>query len=157
MPGTGLGRRLEGLLLSAERVVAGSALVGGTVGLTTWLDPDESIDEGVSSGASRADTETGTLDVAPVTPLLAETLLAVAASIDDSLAGHTGALELGGEETDVLLLVLGLVPLSIGGLGELSWGEVVGVPSSNVGGNTTNLLGGTSLLVGVGKFLGTRL
>lgn len=157
VPSTSLRRWLERIVLSAERVIAVGAGVRGTVRLATGLDPDEGVDEAGASGASRADTEAGTVDVAPVTPLLAETGDTVAASVDDSLGWHAGALELGGEEGNVLLLVLGLVPLGIGGLGELSWRQVEGVPASNVGGDTTDALGRTSILVYGGELLGSGL
>ena len=157
VPGTSLGSGLEGVFLSAVRIVAGGAGIRSTVRLTTGLNPDEGVDERVAGGASGADTETGTLDVAPVTPLLAEASDGVAASIDDGLAGHAGALELGGEQSHVLLLVLGLVPLRVGGLGELSWRQVVRVPASDVGGITADLLGGAGILVDIGKHLGTGL
>jgi hypothetical protein len=157
VPGTSLRSRLVSILLSAVRVVASSAGVGSTIGLATGLDPDEGINEGVSSSTSGADTETGAVDVAPVTPLLAEASDGVAAGIDDGLAGHAGALELGAEERDVELLVLGLVPLGIGGFGELSGGQVVRVPSGDVGRHTANLLGGAGRLVHVGETLGTGL
>jgi hypothetical protein len=157
VPGTSLRSRLERIVLSAVRVVAGSAGVGSTIGLATGLDPDEGINEGISSGASGADTETGAVDVAPVTPRLAEASDGVAAGIDDGLAGHAGALELGAEERHVELLVLGLVILSISGCGELSGGQVVCVPSGDVGGDTTNLLGGAGRLVHIGETLGTGL
>lgn len=154
---TGLRGRLEGILLATERVVAGSAAVRGTIGLTTGLDPDERVDEGATSAGRGANTETGTLDVAPVTPLLAESLDGVTAGIDDGLAGHASLLELGREELDVLLLVLGLVPLGVSGLGELSWAKVPGVPAGNVGSNTTDGLGASSILVDLGETLSTGL
>ena len=66
VPGTGLGRGLEGIGLAAERVVAVSAGVAGAVGLATGLNPDEGIGE-LGAGVSRgADTEASTVNVAPV-------------------------------------------------------------------------------------------
>lgn len=156
VPSTSLRRRLEAVRLSAERVVTGSGLIRSTIGLTTGLDPDKGIDERRSSGGGRADTETGAFDVAPVTPLLAETLDTVAASIDDSLARHAGALELRGEELDVFLLGLGLVPLGVGRIGELAR-AIEGVPAGDVGGNTADLLGRSSGLVDAGELLGSGL
>ena len=143
--------------MTAEAVVAGGRGVGGTVGLATGLDPDEGVGLRGASGARGADTETGAVDVAPVTPLEAEAGDGVAAGIDDGLAGHTGGLEERAEGLDVDLLVLALVPLRVGGLGELSWGEVPGVPAGDVGADTADLLGGAGLLVDIGKFLGSGL
>jgi hypothetical protein len=110
--------------LAAERVITVSRAVAGTVALTTGLDPDEGISQAVASAASGADTETGTVDVAPVTPRLAEVLNGVTASIHDSLSGHAVLGEERREGIDVGLLVLAVVVSSIGGVGELSWGEV---------------------------------
>lgn len=56
-----------------------------------------------------------------------------------------------------MLLVLRLVPLSVGGFAELAWGEVVCVPAGDVGGDTADLLGAAGGLVGLGEFLGTGL
>jgi len=63
------------------------------------------------------------------------------------LAGHACGLELGREELDVLLLVLRFVVLRVGGAGELSWGEVPGVPAGDVGGYAADLLGAACGLV----------
>lgn len=125
VPRTSLRGWCERIRHTTEAVVTGSGRVRSTIRLTTRLDPDKGINKRVASGTSRADTETSALDVAPVAPLLAETSDAVAASVDDGLAGHAGGLELGREESDELLLVLGLIPLGIGGLGELAGGKVV--------------------------------
>lgn len=157
VPGTGLRRRLESVRLSAERVVADGAGIRGTIGLTTGLDPDKGIRKAGASVGGGADTETGAVDVAPVAPLLAEMLDTVAAGIDDGLAGHASRLEFGREGLDVELLVLALVPLGVGGIGELSGAEVPGVPAGNVGGDTADLLGGASVLVNGGELLGTGL
>lgn len=112
---------------------------------------------GRTSAGRWVDTETGTVDVAPVTPFLTETLDTVAAGIDDSLAWHTGSLESSAEELDVSLLIVGLVPLSICGVLELSWGLGPGVPSGDVGSNTTDLGWRTSGLVDLGNTLSSWL
>lgn len=109
VPLTSLRRWLERIGVTAERVVTDGRAVGGTIRLTTGLDPDKGVDERVVSPGGGADTETGTVNIAPVAPCLTETLNGVAASIDDSLAGHAGGLELGREELDVQFLVLGLL------------------------------------------------
>jgi hypothetical protein len=87
VPGTSLRRRLERILLTTEGVVAGSRAVRRTVRLTTGLDPDERVDERGASVGGGSDTETGAVDVAPVTPLEAETADGVAASIDVAWLG----------------------------------------------------------------------
>lgn len=157
VPLAGLGRGLVGIRLAAEAVVADGGAVAGTVRLATGLDPHESVGELEASVSSGADTETGTADVAPVTPFLTETLDTVAASINDGVVWHTSRLELLTELGDVDLLVLALVVLGIRGGRELAGAQVPGVPASNVGGNTTELLGGASSLVSLGQLLGARL
>jgi hypothetical protein len=157
MPCTSLRGWLERIVLSAERIVAGGGRVAGSVGLATGLDPDKGVDERVSGGACGAYTEAGALDVAPVTPLLAETLDTVAGCVDDGLAGHAGGLELGGDHGDVELLVLRLVVLRVSGFGELAGGKIVCVPACNVGGETADLLGAAGVLVNGGELLGSGL
>jgi hypothetical protein len=157
VPGTSLRRRLESVVLATERVVAGSRGITRTVRLTTGLNPDERVDERRAGVGGRADTETGAVDVAPVTPLEAQTGDAVAGSVDDGLAGHTGGLELRRDELDEQLLVLGLVPLGVGGFGELAGRLVPRVPAGDVGGNTADLLGAAGVLVNGGELLGTGL
>jgi hypothetical protein len=157
VPLPSLRRRLERILHTAVGIVARSRCITGTIGLATGLDPHESIDERISGRASRANTEASAVDVAPVTPLLAQAGDGVAARIDDGLRGHAGGLELRREEGDKLLLVLGLVPLRVRGLGEFAWGLIERVPASDVGGDTTDLLGAAGELVDVGEALGTGL
>jgi hypothetical protein len=145
------------ILIPAERIEPIGASITSTIRLTTRLNPNERIDKGVTSGSSGTHAETRALDVAPVAPFLAETGDGVAASVDDGLGRHAGGLELGAEERNVLLLVLGLVPLCVGGFAELAWGEVVCVPASDVSRDTANLLGGACGFVDVGEALGTGL
>jgi hypothetical protein len=73
------------------------------------------------------------------------------------LGGHAGRLEERAERLDEDLLVLALVPLRIGSLGELSGCKIPSVPASNVCRDTAKLLRRTSLLVDVGKFLSSGL
>lgn len=184
VPGTSLGRGLVGVVLAAEAVVPGGGRVAGSVGLTTGLDPDEGIGKIVAGVGRGADTESGAVDVAPVTPLVAQASDGVAAGIDDGVVGHAGRLEQRREGVDVDLLVLARVVLGIRGIRELT-GALVPVtcalaavvffsvspsidetgrekclprvPTGSVGGNTTNLLGATGGLVDVGKLLRTGL
>ena len=76
---------------------------------------------GVGGGTN---TEAGAADVAPVAPLLAQVLDAVAAGVDDGVVGHSGGLEGRAEVVHVQLLVLALVVLGVGRVGELAGGEV---------------------------------
>lgn len=157
VPGTGLGRRLEGIGLAAEAVITNSRAVGSTIRLTAGLDPDEGISQ-LEAGVGRGGTaEAGTVDVAPVTPLLAETLDTVAASVDDGVVGHAGGLEALAKGVDVSALVLARVVLGVGGGGELAGGQVPGVPAGHVGGDATELLGAAGGLVGLGELLGAGL
>lgn len=185
VPGTSLGRGLEGVVLAAEAVVPGGGRVAGSVGLATGLDPDEGIGKLVAGVGRGADTESGAVDVAPVTPLVAQASDGVAAGIDDGVVGHAGRLEQRRKGVDVDLLVLARVVLGIRGIRELTGALVPitcalaavvfflsvslsieettrakclpSVPTGSVGGNTTNLLGATGGLVDVGKLLRTGL
>lgn len=157
VPRTRLRARSERIRHTAERIIPRRRAIRRTIRLATRLDPDKGIDKRVARGARGADAEARALDVAPVAPLLAEAGDGVAARVDDGLAGHAGGLELGREEGDELLLVLRLVPLRVGGFGELTGGQVVGVPAGDVGGDSTDLLGGAGGLVGLGELLGTGL
>ncbi|KAK4665535.1 hypothetical protein QC763_0063480 [Podospora pseudopauciseta] len=157
VPGTGLGRRLEGIGLPAEAVITNSRAVGSTIRLTAGLDPDEGISQ-LEAGVGRGGTaEAGTVDVAPVTPLLAETLDTAAASVDDGVVGHAGGLEALAKGVDVSALVLARVVLGVGGGGELAGGQVPGVPAGHVGGDATELLRAAGGLVGLGELLGAGL
>jgi hypothetical protein len=72
-PLTSFGRGLESVALAAEGVVADSGCVAGAVRLASGLAPDEGIDVRVTSVSGGANTKACSVDVAPVTPLLAET------------------------------------------------------------------------------------
>lgn len=80
-------------------------------------------------------------------PLLTETLNTVAAGVDDGVVGHAGGLEGGAEDLDVGLLVLALVPLGVGGVGELAGLHVPRVPAGDVGGDAAELRGAAGSLV----------
>jgi hypothetical protein len=157
VPLTGLGTRRERIRHTAEGIVSGRARIARAVRLATRLDPHEGIDERVARGTCGTHTEASTLDVAPMSPLLAETSDTVAGGVNDGLGGHACGFEFGGEESDVLLLVLRLVVLGVGGFGEFAGGQVVGVPAGDVGGHTADLLGRASGFVGLGEFLGSGL
>lgn len=78
VPGTGLGRGLEGVGQAAEGVVAGGRRVAGAVRLASGLAPDKGVGELEARRRRGADAEAGAVDVAPVTPGVAEA--------DDSVA-----------------------------------------------------------------------
>jgi hypothetical protein len=85
VPLSSLRRRLERIVLSAERIVPVCAAIARTIRLATRLDPHKRINKCVAGLAGGTHTEAGALDVAPVTPLLAEASHTVARSVDDGL------------------------------------------------------------------------
>ncbi len=155
VPGTSLRSRLESIIVTTERIVSVGSGIASTVRLSTGLDPDESIDEGVTGASRGSDTEPGSVDIAPVTPGGAETLDGITSGIDDGVGGHATLLEERGEGVNVALLILALVVLGISGTGELSWAGGECVPAGDVGGDTEDLLGGTSGLVDLGNSVGS--
>lgn len=157
VPLAGLGRRLVRILLATEGVVAGGAGVAGTVRFTSRLDPDEGVSEVRVDISSGTRTEAGIDDVAPVTPLETASRVSRAASVDNGVVGHASRVESRTEQGNVLLLVLGLIPLSIVGVGELTGLSVPLVPAGDVGGETTQLRGVAGVLVSLGELLSTGL
>lgn len=131
VPLAGLGRRLEGVGLAAEGVVALGALVAGAVGLTAGLAPDEGVGELVAGLSGGADAEARAVHVAPVAPLLPQARHGVPAGVHDRVVRVSRRLERRAECLDVDLLVLALVPLRILIVGELA-GRLVPVSSRDV-------------------------
>ena len=78
---------------TALAVVAGGRGVGGTVALASGLDPDDRVDEGRAGARRRARAEAGALDVAPVTPCIADVLDTGATLVDDEVCREVGACE----------------------------------------------------------------
>jgi hypothetical protein len=146
-------RGLLTICQTAERVVSCGGGVASSVTLSTWLTPDKGISKSVASGGCWADTEAGTVDVAPVTPLKTETSDGIAAGIHDGVVGMACGRKSSTKIGDVAVLILALVVLSVRGVLELSRSLLPGVPPSNVGGNTTDLRWGASGLVNLGKTL----
>lgn len=164
-PGSSLRSGLEGITQTTVEIVTGSGSEGSTIRFTTGyikenvlvrlsreragsgiltLDPDEGIDESISGGSVRSDTETSTDLVAPISLLdLASWLLSAARLVDDetstwpSCVGKSGA-----DGVDVALLVTVGVGAGVSGASSDGPGVVVG----NVGGKTTELLGGAGVL-----------
>ncbi len=156
VPLPSLGRRLEGILVAAERIVTIRAGVADTIRLSARLDPDEGIDEGVAGARGRTDTETSSDDVAPVAPFETEALDGVAAGVDDGVSGHTALLEERAEGGNVALLVLALVVFGVRGALEFARGLGECVPACDVGGDAEDLLGGAGGLVDACEPVGTR-
>ena len=95
-------------------VVTSSAGVAGAVGLTTGLDPHESINKLMPSVRSGTHTEASSLDIAPIAPLeLAGGLLAVTAGVDDELGIEALVAEKRSKGLNVVLLVVVRVRRSI--------------------------------------------
>lgn len=157
VPFSSLRSGLVGVVLAAEAIVASSARIRGTVTLAAGLSPNESVRLGVTRISGRSNTETGAVDVAPVTPLLAETGDGVATGVHDGIVGHAGRLELGAELCHVRLLVLAAVVLGVLGAGELTGALVPRVPASDVGRETADLLRRACILVDRGEALGSGL
>jgi hypothetical protein len=97
---------LHGVGKTASRVVANGRGIRSTIAFTSGLDPNDSIDVRVTGGGGGADTETGSLDVAPVTPLGTDVLDTRATQIDDEVSGEAIGGELGAEGVDVVGLVV---------------------------------------------------
>lgn len=128
---------------AAHLVKALSSLVASTVTLTTRLDPDNSIDISVvedSLVGSGAGTETSTLDVAPLAPLLLDLTLTGAALVNNEVCRVASLLEVRSEGLDVVVLIPRVGPLSevLAGVGDVL--VVVG----DVGSKTTD----SSLAIG---------
>jgi hypothetical protein len=99
-------------LVAAESVEARRARVGGTVRLTSRLDPDDGVNEVGASVSGGAGTEASTVDVAPVTPGVTDVLNARAALVDDEVGGERG--QEGSESIDVVDLVVVVISLGDG-------------------------------------------
>lgn len=109
------------------------------------LDPDEGIDESISGGSVRSDTETSADLIAPISLLdLASWLLSAARLVDDETSTWPSSVgKSGADGVDVALLVTVGVGAGVSGASSNGPGVVVG----NVGGKTTELLGGAGVLV----------
>lgn len=115
---------------------AGSALHAAlAIRLTTGLDPDNGVNDGVVGLGGGDLTEAG-LDVAPLTPLLAGAQETNAALVDDEVGGETLSLKEGSQRGGVVGLVPRVGPLSV----VLTDSGVVGVVVGNVGRETTDII-----------------
>lgn len=109
------------------------------------LDPDESVDESISRGSVRTDTETSADLITPITLLdLASWLLTAARLVDDEM--RTGPSVIGKSGSDGVDVAL-LVTVVVGG--GVSWAssDGPGIVVGNVGSKTTELLGRAGVLV----------
>jgi hypothetical protein len=86
-----------------------------------------------------------------------QSLDGVPSGVDDSMVGHTSRSQSSTKFSHISVLILALVVLTIGCVLEFTWDLLPCVPSSDVGGNSTDRRGRTSTLVGVGEFLCTGL
>ena len=78
-------------------IVARSRRVGRAVRLASRLDPNNCIDQRVARVRRRLRAKAGALDVAPVTPLLADVLDTRTALVNDEGRGEALLLENGSE------------------------------------------------------------
>lgn len=146
-PLTGFWGRLESIGLSAVGVVSDGRGVGGTVTLTTWLDPDISVKERISGWSIWAETESSSDSIAPISPSeLTGWLLSGSTLVDDEVSWETVGLEDRSKSVNVTLLVAVGVSLSVRWAGRDGPGIVVG----NVGSKTTEGLWRSGILVKVG-------
>ena len=95
-------------------VVSGRRSVGGTVTFTSGLDPDDGVNEAGDGAGGGASSETGTLDVAPVTPLLTDVLDTRAPLVNDEVSRETALRQHGCKGLNVEELVVVGVALSDG-------------------------------------------
>jgi hypothetical protein len=150
-PSTSLRSRGQRIRVTAVSVVAAGARVASTVALSTRLDPNDSINKSITSVGSRGASETGTLDIAPVTPgLLSSRLNAAAALVDDEVRVPAVGLEQRGDGVDVQLLVEVLVALGV----RRGDGGVVAVVVGDVGGQAAEGGGFAGAGVDFGEHLG---
>ena len=130
-PGTGLRSGSKSVGVTAVSVVTAGAGVAGTVTLSARLDPNDGVDKSITSVGGRGASETGTLDIAPVTPsLLGSRLDAAATLVNNEVGVPAVCLEKRGDGIDVQLLVEVLVALGVGRCD----GGVVAVVVGDVGG-----------------------
>lgn len=78
-------------------VITRRRAVACSVALSSRLDPDDGINQRVAGVRSGLSTESGALDVAPVTPGGTNVLYTGTALVDDELGGETSGVNDGGE------------------------------------------------------------
>jgi hypothetical protein len=84
----------------AVEVESGGRRVAGAVTFASRLGPDDGVNGREPGVDRRALSEPGTFDVAPVTPLLAEVLLARATLVDDEVGGESSRRQNGSERLE---------------------------------------------------------
>lgn len=89
-------------------VVSGRAGVTSSITFTSGLDPNNRINQGGAGVCSGASSESGTLDVAPVTPGSTDVLLTRASLVNDKVSRHGSQKRSQG--TDIVDLVVVGVP-----------------------------------------------
>jgi len=151
-PSTSLRGRTERIGHAAVSVVSHGRGVGGTVALATWLDPDVGVEESVGRDGVWADTETGSLGIAPVSPCgLTSWLLSRSGLVDDEVSGEASLGQKRSEVSNVGLFVARWVSLGVRWAG----GDGPGVVVGNVGGETTDLGWRSSSLDDFGEISGS--
>jgi len=127
---------LLGISETAGGVVADSGGVGGTVALSSGLDPDDGVDVRAEGVGPWAQTEASTFDVAPVAPCITDTLHTGTALVDDEGSREAVGGKLGCESGDVLEFIS--VGVALDDLIGCGGGESVVV--GNVGGKTLDTI-----------------
>lgn len=127
-PRPSLGSWSIGHRRTAHGVVTGRIRVASSIALTTycnvscyqqrrsqvrhtWLNPDQSVDQGIVRGGCRTSSKAGVLDVAPLAPLGPDRELTCAALVDDEVGRDSLGREEGGEGVGVVGFVPGVAPL----------------------------------------------
>jgi len=128
IPGTSLWRRLKGIAVAAEAVVSGGRGVGGTVRLSSGLDPNDGVDQARSGVGSGPSTESSTVDVTPVTPSTTDILTARATLVNDKGSVPTSGPQCWCESFDVVNLIV----VRVGGSDGIRRGSTEGVVIGNV-------------------------
>jgi len=128
IPGASLWRRFEGIAVATETVVSGGRGVGGTVRLSSWLDPSDGVDQ-ARPGVSRwSSAESGTVDVAPVAPSTTDILTARTTLVNNKGSVPTSGPQGGCESFDVVDLIV----VRVGGSDGIRRGSTKGVVIGNV-------------------------
>lgn len=157
MPETSLWRWNISIRADAVLIETSGGLIAGTVRLTTWLNPDESVDVAVVGDDGWAGTESSIVNVAPVTTLETDVLLTGTTLVNDELVWEPTSLQEWSEGGDVAPFA----PVWIIWARSVDWvwgGGVVGVVVGDVGGVSTESAGTlASKLTNLGEEVGSGL
>ena len=128
IPGTSLWRRFEGIAVPTKAVVSGGRRVGGTVRLSSRLDPNDGVDQARSGVGRGSSTESSAVDVAPVTPSTADILTTRATLVNNKGSVPTSGLQGWCESFDVVNLIV----VRVWGSDGIRRGSTEGVVIGNV-------------------------